>query len=241
MSSLTQAEFQQLQHDILINDLSTNPLLTYDWRPNRNKSLDTTRKEIIRAINELLAKINIIDQSTNTISSENLRLVGDVFANPVLLGKLHSIGENVIEALHRLYTDISGDPSAPDDISDLGGTIKRAIRKVSNSVKRLEDLLIYTHYKEIVQVNEDGNLSLTYLPFNMSLSLNINGIVYEEKSEAYTLDIFDPKRVIWLLGGEGFELNNEDFTVVATYDMSYVENNIVDIEGFIQSAKGQVI
>lgn len=96
---------QQSQYDVLWLTTATNPLLPYSTIASQNKSLATTNKQVIKAINEVLKNNQITQASLDSfITNFNtfITLVGDTYADSSLLPKLQAVGENVILAVDAL-------------------------------------------------------------------------------------------------------------------------------------------
>lgn len=90
---------QQIQSDVLLEKTSDNPNFTYHKLAAKNKSLDTSDKRIIGAINEILKKQNALQTAVQTSINQSFDATGDIISEPELLERLRAVSPNLIEAV----------------------------------------------------------------------------------------------------------------------------------------------
>ena len=90
---------QQIQSDVLLEKTSDNPNFAYHKVPAKNKSLDTSDKRIVGAINELLKKQNSLQNAVQTSINQSFVATGDIISDPELLERLRAVSPNLIEAV----------------------------------------------------------------------------------------------------------------------------------------------
>lgn len=138
---------EQQQYNNLWLTTGTNPLLSYSAIASQNKSLATNAKQIIKAINEVLAN-NQGTQATLDSFMNNFNtfvaLIGDTYADSTLSPKLDAIGDNVILALDALSTAIKGlgdtiadkaDTSTTNEIGEAIIQINKSIDNINSAIK----------------------------------------------------------------------------------------------------------
>ena len=90
---------QQIQSDVLLEKTSDNPNFTYHKLAAKNKSLDTSDKRIVGAINEILKKQNALQTAVQTSINQSFDATGDIISDPSLLERLREVSPNLIEAV----------------------------------------------------------------------------------------------------------------------------------------------
>jgi hypothetical protein len=216
-------ELNQRQFDVLWDSLQDNSLLPYSTIGFLNKQLNTDNKSIIKAINELLAKLKINDTTVYNFNENFNQLVGNPETETEDWENLMKIDRNVIRSIYKIYTEIVG--TNPVDISDIGDSVKGAIRELSDviasltgRIEILEEKLDDIEARE--QVYPDPNnpniLSISYIPNERPIILELNGIDYEE-NDAFTADRQN-KKITWTfdLSSGGFDIAL-DFNVKVHY------------------------
>lgn len=110
----------EVQSDILIENVTNNPLLKASTISTRNKSLDTSAKNVIRSINELLVKINKIEEYTKTSVDNQYQAIGDLTTHPEMITNLHAVSPSIIELLLDVNTRLKAiENLAKDDFEDV--------------------------------------------------------------------------------------------------------------------------
>lgn len=221
-------DFNQLQHDVLIRGLTLNPLMTSHALPQMNKALNTNRKEVVRAINELLASMNTLSGTTSGSINQLTGVVGDYTGNPEALADLRKIEESILLAVLKIYTDMAGDLDSPEDITDIHQNVKGAIRKINDTVSKVNEVKAYYSYDDKKgSPNGETVFHLTYVPIKGSISLRINGVVYDGSEFSYDEE---ENAVTWLFTEEngGFDLERDEFDLSIVYDFLYAENDVDD-------------
>ena len=107
MSYLTGTELNQHQSDVLIEFLAANPLLPKSAVQSLNKGLNTTKQQIIPAINEVLGSLKTLNTTTIASLSQQAGIVGDTMADPTLKTRLVAYAPSVIDAILKLADEIA--------------------------------------------------------------------------------------------------------------------------------------
>lgn len=103
---LTTDERKQRQYDILWNTMSDNELLPYSAVSSLTKQLNTANKSTIKAINELLTKLQTNDTTVGNFSSVFNTYIGNTELDIQDWNNLKLIDTNVIKAIYKLYLQI---------------------------------------------------------------------------------------------------------------------------------------
>ena len=98
---------QELQSDILLEDLSSNTLFKYSALPSKNKKLDTTRQNVIQAINEIKSSQTSLITTVNNNLNKQFEAIGDVVASADVKSKLQALGTNMVTALYNAKNQIA--------------------------------------------------------------------------------------------------------------------------------------
>lgn len=97
----------QIQSDVLLESTANNENFTYHKLANKNKSLDTSDKRMVGAVNEILKKQNSLQNAVQNSINQQFAVLGDVIAYPELLDKLQSVSGNLIEAVSKHDIEIT--------------------------------------------------------------------------------------------------------------------------------------
>jgi hypothetical protein len=130
MFTLDKDALNKNQYDILTTEVTSNEYLSSSDVIAANKTLTTTKKAIIPAINEVYQQTVSIQDSLKTSLDQQLNIIGDSLNNAELATKLHAIGENIIDALDKLNKltaklespTLTGTPLAPTAIAGTNTT-----------------------------------------------------------------------------------------------------------------------
>ena len=88
------------QYDILFVDTQDNPYLKSASRESKNKALKTSDKRIIKAINEIKAKADSVEASTNSFIAFTNNIIGDHAGDADLHNNFVNTGyQNLTEAV----------------------------------------------------------------------------------------------------------------------------------------------
>lgn len=125
-------DLDQMQYDALWDLLSDNPLLPSSSVASRNKALKTEKQNVVGAINELLDKIKSTNDNVTSFDSAFKMALGDMGgADSGSWEILQSIDTNIIKAVVKIWSEMGGlDDSI--DISDIGATLKEAIKNLND-------------------------------------------------------------------------------------------------------------
>lgn len=195
---------QQIQSDVLLESLSTNPYFKKSTIANKNKALTTNSEFIVGAINEILKKHNTSIVTTDTALNQVYDIVGNVNSNPELLVKLKEIGDNLILAIIALN----------DKINQLQSNV---------SVKK--------SYCQVINIDEGTQnvFKLTYIPCSI-MKFYVNGILYSLNKE-YTYDE-EANTITWIfdkISELGFSISAPS-VVSIIYDYLPLEQCITEIQ-----------
>ena len=84
-------DWQKLQNAILDKTTESNPYLASSAIPSLDKSLKTTSKRIIKAINEVKSSVDTVNAKFITFSDSYNIILGDTFSNPQLTTDLNKV------------------------------------------------------------------------------------------------------------------------------------------------------
>lgn len=125
-----------LQYEALGTDTSTNPRLPLGGPLPFRLGLQTQRKIVTLAINELLSTINTIRNTVFTnLGSLYNNVIGSYLDDITLLPLLYEVDENLIKGLNKTYRMIVGNPENPVTIEEIGGSINQSILNLQNDLK----------------------------------------------------------------------------------------------------------
>ena len=171
----------QYQADILTQKTTDNPYIKKSPIASRNQQLNTATKTVTGAINEIVKKMDRVEDSVTNRLNENLEVLGDYPSNPGLITELKSIDTSIIEAILKIYKDINGNNlSAPEDISAVASSVKEAIQKLHVDVEEVKDKVV--NYKESFVAADGGTYAqfkLKYVPIEESIRFQVNGVTYD--------------------------------------------------------------
>lgn len=229
MAYTTGDELNQLQSDVLWESIADNPLLAEHAIASLDKSLKTTNKRIIKAINEVLTESNKSLEAVNGFTSRFNLVLGDEITDPTLLDKIYEIDTNFFNAIYKIYKDLETQKGRIDALETNGGgsgetvdltPINEAIQELSDRLDELDALKFEVHEDKINEL--DGQtFTLTYFPrLASSISLYVNGVYYN--SNYYSIS---EKTITWLFteAEGGFDLTSE-FDVTVKYDYVLATN-----------------
>ena len=118
----------ELQADILLESTSNNPLFTTHTIETLNKSLKTTKKDIVHAINELKKDQGILDATVKNNLNKQFEAIGDIVSSADVKAKLESFGTNIIDALYNAKNQITTlDNKAKTTTKDIVFVMPKAI------------------------------------------------------------------------------------------------------------------
>lgn len=219
--ALTAQEIKKLQYDILYTSTENNGYLQPSDVEILNKALKTTNKRVVNAINEVLSKANT---SLNTITNFRDRfndVMGNEIADPDLKTNLLKIGNNVQDAIYKLY---DRELNLEKQFKDIGGlNTEELIAKLDRFEEIINNLVdSNTATSEIEKVSCNNNIiTLLKEPINEAcLEITVNGVNYYGKDPEICMISTDNKKdVIWLFTEVegGFNLETTD-TIVVKYN-----------------------
>lgn len=188
--------FTKLQAEILNQGLKDNPLLRPHVIPILNNQLNGVQKDsVIKAINEVLSRVNIIDNSLNTFMGELLEIIGNWKNSPELKDNLDLMAGTLIESLIYLNNVVGAD--------GLKRTVVFYVEKYRGTEKSIE---IFVPYK--------GELSKLYLSIPKP---SLNDIIGKLTVDENVFDITLPagERFV-VIGIEGtIDNSNCTFTIIS--------------------------
>ena len=195
----------QIMHDVLTSDTSKNPLMSYSPIEAMNKSLLTSNKIPVKAINEVHNKISSVDIKFINLATEYTSLIGDHKTQPKLQEDVKKIGGNILSALIKIATELHGiDLVNPLLLpEELGSNIISALISLDGKLKELSvnggisDLLDFTtnDLKESsnkLYVTRDEKNAITVLPAiiadQSTISTNISEITSKIPSTSSSIN-----------------------------------------------------
>lgn len=136
MSDFTLEQKQQIQKIAVAETTQDNPLIPWRGNPTNIKALNTNKKEVTLAINELLESISSVEDTSNkNIQMLAAEVLGDFINDNTLLDKIKNIDENIILAVNKLYSMIVGDPEDPTEFNE--ESVYEAINEIKESIKHV--------------------------------------------------------------------------------------------------------
>lgn len=212
-------DLDQMQYDALWDLLSDNPLLPAHNIASRNKALKTSKQNVIGAINELLAKIQNQDSTITNFETKLNTVIGDIAATDSESWEiLRSIDTNVVRAVVKIWLELGGAENDLD-ISDIGSSIKEAVRNLNDRLngheERITNLEKKLDMRSEEKVHEEPTLDpehantiiLSKTPNEKRVILVVNGIEYDEGDD-FTVNR-ELKQIIWN-SEKSFDLEAED-------------------------------
>lgn len=133
------------QYDALVEKTDLNPYMTASKRASSNKALNTKRKDVVGAVNELMAAQQGLQTTTVTALQKINGVVGDHSADPQLKKDFDATGyKNLTEGIINLKNTQT---NALDDVKKLIQTITKDVcfvypKMAENSVS-LEQFIPY--------------------------------------------------------------------------------------------------
>lgn len=210
----TTDELNGLQYDALWESIEDNPYLPYKTSDFSNKSLNTSNKRIIKAINEILKIAETAKENADSVSNRFNVVIGNETGDPTLLEELQKIDENFFKALFKINKQVNDLNNGIGDIEAVNNEVQTAIDTLNKKVAELEKLNYVSNYEEFPTLNvEDQSITLSHPPrLKSSISLFINGIYYP--TTTFTLE---NNKLVWNTNNDSFGLDN-DFEIVVRYD-----------------------
>jgi hypothetical protein len=108
MTKLTGTDLYDLQFDALWQDTGVNPQLAPSAVPSLDKSLKTTNKRVIKAINEIREAVASNNQTVSTIGANVKSALGDVENSPEKLADIQKIDADTISAVISTFKLLAG-------------------------------------------------------------------------------------------------------------------------------------
>lgn len=203
------------QADILNERVTDNPLMPYNKRASKNKSLKTSDKSAVGAINELNQRTDQLVNSMNKAMKEQLNFFGNFVENEQLVTDLQKIDVSAIEAIIKIYKELNGeDLDKKIDISEIAPSIKEAIQKLSGKVETANQRVINFQEKFAVpKKTADASFRLSHKAIESTIRFQVNGVEYE------CAFIPEKNRIEWVFTEEngGFDLGPE-YSINIFYD-----------------------
>lgn len=193
----------ELQSDVLTEKLSDNPYMKYHVIIEKNKQLNTTSKNIVGAINEVLRKTNTASTTNKAALAELYNVLGHVGVQPELTKKVLAQAPSLIQLVLDMLDRI--------DSND-------ALRTVSTKDQ-------YT-----VRETRQDSFRLSHKPRNEEIKVFINGVQYSNvHTTAFTYDQ-DQNLVIWQFteANGGFDIVDSEVVIEYQYDL---KKEIEDLNG----------
>lgn len=211
---LSTAEIKKLQYDILYSTTANNGYLEYNDIEYLNKALITANKRIIIAINEIFTQaivtVNTVDQFRNRFNE----IMGNEIAVPILKTNLLQVGDNVQDAIFKLYTRLLGIEEAMNSMGGFDAVeIEHKIELLEAKFSNLLGMAKLKSFKE--KTNPVNNkLFIQNYPINVqSIIININGLSYFGiNNDAFKLNSDNTKIIEWQFTStnNGFDLEESD-------------------------------
>lgn len=124
-----------LQRQVLGETTEGNTELAPPGSPLEQIVLQTNRKIVIPAINEILQQAQTTEDTTSSAINTLLRdVIGDYKDTPSLLERLKEVDEGIIQAIYKLYSMLIGNPADPHPIEDFGSNIYEILQDIYNRV-----------------------------------------------------------------------------------------------------------
>lgn len=160
---------EELQADILLENLSQNGLFTASNIAMLNKALDTNKKNIVQAINEINTAFSNLKTTTTESLKQQYEMLGDFKTDPELIEKIQQIDENLALALLKTNSEVQDvkkemtktdkdivfvipkaepDTSKPEIYFPYKGYLKRVVANIglSQNVSRDTDIILNIEY-----------------------------------------------------------------------------------------------
>lgn len=90
---------EELQSDILLESLENNSLFSSSNISMLNKALNTKKKNIVPAINEIKTMVESLDTTVSKSLLQQYEMIGDFKSNPELIDEVKKIDDNLTLAL----------------------------------------------------------------------------------------------------------------------------------------------
>lgn len=210
----TEDDLFKLQWDALYESIENNPYLPYKTN-SLNKSLTTTNKRIIKAINEVNDSASNSKELVDSFVARFNNVIGDETADPNLFNELKKIDTNFFKAIVTINNKLSDNTTKLESLESVDNDIQSAIDDLQKAIAKLEENCV-EDFEEVCIVNTESQvITLSHTPKNKDcIDLYVNGIHYPNSS----FNMFT-NGLAWLLkeDDEGFLLE-DDFEVIAKYD-----------------------
>jgi len=238
MSNLSDKQIEELY------ELQRDLFYTIDTRENPhlagNKSLKSSKKTIIGAINQIYNIAKSVESTNATIINRFNNVIGNEEQNPELYEALSKIGNNFYEALfetHKTATD------ATTDIVEFTKKFNAQIKDLNTKIENIsiggtvDGIKLYNTYEDKLYTGKTFTIACNPLP-NQQPAIYINGVHYDN-------DCFDVskdgKTFTWNADNDFYiELNykdaKDDFDVLKTY-YTRAGENYVKYEGELDRSK----
>ena len=207
----------KLQSDILGEVISEDhPYLKKSKIASKNKQLETSKKFIIGAINELNINQGSLNRSVNESLATVYSVLGQISENQELkdqvLAKAPSLIDLVLQ-MNDTIEEIKNNPSQEE--IDIAEELRKA------------GIIKYSYNEEIINVNDDSKtfkLSKDNIDFS-SLKFFVNGIYYPQDNNIYTIDESN-NEITWALDDPengGFSLKDSQVIISYNYEIETEE------------------
>ena len=125
MGILAESDKLESQAYTLWSDITLNTGLAFSTVPALNKSLSTTNKKPIKAINEVNALVLANNATVINLKASVTSMLGDALADPTIMTKIKAIDIDALHAIVKIYNMLAG--TGIEDISSVGGSVNNAI------------------------------------------------------------------------------------------------------------------
>ena len=203
----------ELQSDVLGEKLTNNPLMKASSMVAKNKSLKTTQKTVVNAINELQIIVSNFTETASKDLSTMYSVVGNFAKDSSLKSEITDRGaDTIIALLVNTY--------------DSQIRISEKLNALSEKISQLEQYA-FDDYEDIFHIPESETRSefkLTYKPIG-KIRIYIDGIRYFSDTISYDENT---NTVTWINTAEkaeGFNITDADVVFEYDYDRNETMSN----------------
>ena len=178
MAHVTGTELYDLQYDALWQSIANNPQLPSTTNNYTNKSLNTSSKQLIKSVNEILTKLTSTNLSFNSFTEFYNGLIGDANIDIALKTDLQKIDSNLILSLLKMYKELHGENlDAPISLPQ-GKTVAEILNSLNTMSEQSFEAIELIGQYQIVGLNSDGKIFV----------LDANTLDHAEKFVGITLE-----------------------------------------------------